>query len=137
VLRAYDNIPVLSYVLLGGRCRQCKAGISIRYPIVEVVTMAVFIGHYLALGPDIILVPRLLFACTLIVLFAIDLEHHLLPNVITLPGIVVGLAFSAYPPGCSRPNWRPRRWRRPVAVGEACLMLLRTGRHGRRRRCWA
>jgi leader peptidase (prepilin peptidase) / N-methyltransferase len=100
MLRAYDNIPVLSYVLLGGRCRQCKAGISIRYPIVEVVTMAVFIGHYLALGPDIILVPRLLFACTLIVLFAIDLEHHLLPNVITLPGIVVGLAFSLMlPPG--------------------------------------
>jgi leader peptidase (prepilin peptidase)/N-methyltransferase len=87
-------------VLLGGRCRQCKAGISIRYPIVEVVTMVVFIGHYLALGPDIILVPRLLFACTLIVLFAIDLEHHLLPNVITLPGILVGLAFSTMlPPG--------------------------------------
>ena len=51
-------------------------------------------------GPDIILVPRLLFACALIVLFAIDLEHHLLPNVITLPGIVVGLAFSLMlPPG--------------------------------------
>ena len=51
-------------------------------------------------GVDIILVPRLLFACALIVLFAIDLEHHLLPNVITLPGIAVGLAFSALlPPG--------------------------------------
>ncbi len=49
---------------------------------------------------DVILVPRLLFACILIVLFAIDLEHHLLPNVITLPGIVVGLAFSTMlPPG--------------------------------------
>jgi leader peptidase (prepilin peptidase)/N-methyltransferase len=100
VLKWYDNIPVLSYAMLGGRCRQCKAGISIRYPIVEVVTMAIFVAHYLVFGADIILVPRLLFATALIVLFAIDLEHHLLPNVITLPGIVIGLAFSVMlPPG--------------------------------------
>jgi len=100
VLRWFDNIPVLSYAILGGRCRGCKAGISIRYPIVELVTMAIFVFHFQVFGPDILLVPRLLFACALIVLFAIDLEHHLLPNVITLPGIVVGLAFSAIlPPG--------------------------------------
>ena len=62
--------------------------------------MAIFVAHFLVLGPDIILVPRLVFACALIVLFAIDLEHHLLPNVITLPGVVVGLAFSLMlPPG--------------------------------------
>ena len=95
-----DNIPVVSYAMLGGRCRKCKAGISIRYPIVEILTMAIFVLHVLVLRLDISLVPRLLFACALIVLFAIDLEHHLLPNVITLPGIVVGLAFSVMlPPG--------------------------------------
>ena len=100
VLRWYDNFPVLSYAMLGGKCRQCRASISIRYPIVELVTMAIFVAHFLVLGPDIILVPRLVFACALIVLFAIDLEHHLLPNVITLPGVVVGLAFSLMlPPG--------------------------------------
>jgi leader peptidase (prepilin peptidase)/N-methyltransferase len=100
VLRWYDNVPVLSYVLLGGRCRGCKARISPRYPIVELITMAVFVAHGLVFGVDIILVPRLLFACALIVLFAIDLEHHLLLDVITLPGIVVGLAFSLLlPPG--------------------------------------
>ena len=100
VLRWYDNVPVLSYVLLGGRCRGCKARISARYPIVELITMAVFVAHGLVFGIDIILVPRLLFACALIVLFAIDLEHHLLLDVITLPGIVVGLAFSLLlPPG--------------------------------------
>ncbi len=99
-LRWIDNIPVVSYALLGGRCRQCRAPISMRYPIVEILTMAMFVLHYLVLGLDIILVPRLLFACAMIVLFAIDLEHHLLPNVITIPGIVVGLAFSAMlPPG--------------------------------------
>jgi leader peptidase (prepilin peptidase) / N-methyltransferase len=100
VLKWYDNVPVLSYALLGGKCRSCKAGISIRYPIVELVTMGIYVAHYLVFGADIILIPRLLFATALIVLFAIDLEHHLLPNVITLPGIVVGLAFSAMlPPG--------------------------------------
>jgi leader peptidase (prepilin peptidase) / N-methyltransferase len=100
VLRWFDNIPVVSYALLAGRCRQCRTPISIRYPIVELLTMAVFVGHYLVFGWDIILVPRLFFASILIALFAIDLEHHLLPNVITLPGIAVGLAFSAMlPPG--------------------------------------
>ena len=95
-----DNIPVLSYVTLGGRCRKCRTPISIRYPIVEVLTMALFVVHYLVFGLDILLVPRLLFGCMLLVLFAIDLEHHLLPNAITLPGIVVGLAFSLLlPPG--------------------------------------
>jgi leader peptidase (prepilin peptidase) / N-methyltransferase len=100
VLRWIDNVPIVSYAMLGGRCRQCRTPISIRYPIVEFVTMAVFVLHYLVFGLDIILVPRLLFAAILIVLFAIDLEHHLLPNIITLPGIGVGLAFSALlPPG--------------------------------------
>jgi leader peptidase (prepilin peptidase) / N-methyltransferase len=99
-LRWYDNIPVVSYVLLGARCRRCKAPISARYPIIELVTMGVFLAHYVVIGPDILLVPRLLFAGTLIVLFAIDLEHQLLPNAITLPGIVVGLIFSLLlPPG--------------------------------------
>lgn len=99
-LRWYDNIPVVSYALLGGRCRSCRSRISIRYPIIEIITMAVFLAHYWIIGPDIILVPRLFFACMLIVLFAIDLEHHLLPNAITLPGIVIGLLFSLLlPPG--------------------------------------
>ncbi len=100
VLRWIDNIPVFSYVMLGGRCRGCKAPISPRYPIIELVTMATFLAHYAVFGLDIMLVPRLVFACAMIVLFAIDLEHHLLPNAITLPGIVMGLAFSVFlPPG--------------------------------------
>jgi leader peptidase (prepilin peptidase) / N-methyltransferase len=99
-LRWYDNVPVLSYVLLRGRCRQCAAPISARYPFVELVTMAVFLAHYAVFGLDVLLVPRLLFACALVVLFAIDLEHHLLPDAITLPGIVAGVLFSlALPPG--------------------------------------
>ena len=100
-LRWFDNIPVLSYVLLlRGRCRQCRAPISIRYPIVELVTMVVFLLHWWVFGWTALMVVRLAFACALIVLFAIDLEHHLLPNVITLPGIAAGLIVSAvFPPG--------------------------------------
>jgi leader peptidase (prepilin peptidase) / N-methyltransferase len=99
-LRWFDNIPVASYAALGGRCRKCRTRISIRYPLVELATMALFVIHGEAFGWSAVLVPRLLFACAMVVLFAIDLEHHLLPNVITLPGIAVGLISSAVlPPG--------------------------------------
>ena len=99
-LRPYDNIPVLSYVLLRGRCRKCRTPISIRYPLVELITMALFVIHGEVFGWSALLVPRLLFACAMVVLFAIDLEHQLLPNVITLPGIAIGLIASAVlPPG--------------------------------------
>jgi leader peptidase (prepilin peptidase) / N-methyltransferase len=96
----FENIPVLSYAVLGGRCRKCRTRISIRYPLVELATMALFIVHGEVFGWSALLVPRLLFACAMVVLFAIDLEHHLLPNVITLPGIAIGLISSAVlPPG--------------------------------------
>ncbi len=99
-LRWFDNIPVVSYALLGGRCRKCRTAISIRYPLVELATMALFVVHGEVFGWSALLVPRLLFACAMIVLFAIDLEHHLLPNVITLPAIALGLISSAVlPPG--------------------------------------
>ena len=99
-LRWFDNIPLLSWAILRGRCRKCGNPISIRYPIVELLTMAMFVGHWWMFGWTILMVVRLVFACALIVLFAIDLEHHLLPNVITLPGIVAGLICSLIvPPG--------------------------------------
>ncbi len=96
----YENIPIASYAVLGGRCRTCGSRISIRYPLIEAITMGVFLWHWYVFGLQPILIPKLLFACALIVLFAIDLEHQILPNVITLPGIVAGLAFSLiWPPG--------------------------------------
>jgi leader peptidase (prepilin peptidase)/N-methyltransferase len=99
-LQWYDNIPVVSYAVLGGRCRKCRAPISIRYPLVELATMALFVLHGAVFGWSVLLIPRLLFACAMVVLFAIDLEHHLLPNVITLPGMAIGLISSAVlPPG--------------------------------------
>lgn len=99
-LRWYDNIPVLSYASLRGRCRSCARPISIQYPIIEIVTAVVFLLHWYAFGPTIMLPVRLLFGCALIVLFMIDLEHQILPDVITLPGIVLGVVCSVFlPPG--------------------------------------
>ncbi len=99
-LRWYDNVPVLSYLWLRARCRSCRAPISGRYPIVELVTMGVFLLHHAVFGWTALLVPRLLLACALIVLFEIDREHQILPDAITLPGIGLGLAFAIWlPPG--------------------------------------
>jgi leader peptidase (prepilin peptidase)/N-methyltransferase len=99
-LRWFENIPVASYAVLRGRCRNCRAPISIRYPAIEIATMGLFLLHGAALGWTPLLVPRLVFACVLVVLFFIDLEHHLLPDVITLPGILLGLvASTVLPPG--------------------------------------
>lgn len=95
-----DNIPVVSYLALRGRCRYCEVPISMRYPIVEALTCGVFVLHGFVFGPTPLLAVRLAFACALIVLFAIDLEHQILPNVITLPGIVAGFVSSLFlPPG--------------------------------------
>jgi len=96
----YDNIPVFSYAALRGRCRSCGTPISIRYPLVEIVTASIVLWHWIVFGPTPLFAVRVVFAAALIVLFAIDLEHQLLPDVITLPGIVAGFACSWFlPPG--------------------------------------
>ena len=96
----YENVPVAAWLVLRGRCRTCRERISVMYPIVELVTGAAFVAGYVIYGPTPLLAARLLFACAMIVLFAIDLRHQILPNVITLPGIVIGFVLSvALPPG--------------------------------------
>ena len=101
MLAWFENIPIVSYLVLRGRCRACRATISLRYPFVELLTAVMFAGVWWFYGPSVLLISRLLFGCALIVLFAIDLEYQLLPNVITLPGIVIGFAFSFLTP----PGW--------------------------------
>lgn len=99
-LRWFENVPVLSWVVLGAKCARCKAPISVQYPLVELTTAVLFVlvTWLTPVGP--LLAARLLFVCALVVLFGIDLEHQLLPNVITLPGVVVGVIFSLVnPPG--------------------------------------
>jgi leader peptidase (prepilin peptidase) / N-methyltransferase len=97
----YENLPLVSYLALRGRCRTCPGAISARYPIVEALTAAMFAGAAWYYGPTMLLASRLVLGCALIVLFAIDLEHYILPNVITVPGIVAGFAFSLV----TEPGW--------------------------------
>jgi len=116
-LKPYDNIPVISYLLLGGRCRACKEPISLQYPIVEIVTASLFVGSYLWFESPL-LFARIAFACALVVLFFVDLEHHRLPNEITLPGIVVGFACSLFLP----PGWKDSLL--GILIGGGSLWLL-------------
>jgi leader peptidase (prepilin peptidase)/N-methyltransferase len=99
----YDNIPVVSYLALGGKCRRCGLAISALYPAVEAVTALAFVGQGLVIGEDWpLLASRLVFTAMLVVLFGTDLQTMRLPNVITLPGIVLGLISSFLlppPPG--------------------------------------
>ena len=98
----YENVPILSFLALRARCRTCREPISVRYPFVEALTAAMFAGAWWYYGPGVLLASRLAFGCMLFALFAIDLEHHLLPNAITLPGIVAGFLFSLF----TEPGWQ-------------------------------
>ncbi len=116
-LKAYDNIPVISYLMLRGRCRTCGEPISLRYPVIELLTAAMFLAALLFFDPPM-LYQRLLFGCAMIVLFVIDLEHRILPDVITLPGIVLGFVFSLFMP----PGWKDSLI--GIIVGGGSLWLM-------------
>jgi leader peptidase (prepilin peptidase)/N-methyltransferase len=88
----YDNIPLLSYVLLRGRCRSCGTGFSLRYPAVELLTALLVAASFLAFGLSGKAVVAAFFCSVLVVLSAIDLEHRILPDRIVLPSAAVVLA---------------------------------------------
>ena len=122
-----ENVPILSYVFLGGRCNVCKVPISPRYPLVEALTAALFAAGWWYYGPGPLLASRLIFGCSLIVLFAIDLEHHLLPNIITLTGIAIGFLFSFV----NRPGWKDSLI--GIVIGGGVLYLIAKGYYRIRR----
>ena len=93
-IRTYDNIPILSYILLRGKCRFCKEQISIIYPAVELLSGLIFLSLYLWHGLSWEFASKLFLFTSLMVIFFIDLKHQLIPDVITLPGIAAGLIFS-------------------------------------------
>ncbi len=98
---AIDNVPVLSWLALRGRCRGCSAPISWRYPLIEAITGALFVGCVARFGATWEALAAAVFCCLMVALAAIDLEHFLLPDRITLPGIAVGLALQPWLPGTS------------------------------------
>src|SRR2546421_1812267 len=94
-IKPWDNVPILSWLLLRGRCRGCGERISPRYPLVELATAAVFVAVILARGANDDLVALLPFAAMLIAVADIDLEHRIVPNKILLPLAVWGVGASA------------------------------------------
>lgn len=99
-LRAIDNVPILSWLALRGRCHHCQAPISTQYPLVELATGVLFVLVTWLTPGGPLLVARLLLVAILIALFGIDLHHQILPNAITVPGTAVGFLFSLVgPPG--------------------------------------
>ncbi|HHC08583.1 MAG TPA: prepilin peptidase [Actinobacteria bacterium] len=88
-----DNVPVVSWILLRGRCRACGAPIGIRYPIVELLTAALFAAAGVVVGPRAVLPAYLWFVGVTLVLAVVDLERKLIPNRILYPGTVVGVVL--------------------------------------------
>jgi leader peptidase (prepilin peptidase)/N-methyltransferase len=114
-IRARDNVPLLSYVLLRGRCRDCKAPIGWRYPAVELATALLGAGCFAAFGFSLHALAAALFCVALVAISAIDIERRIVPNRIVLPATVVVLALML--------AWQPSvEW--PVAGFGAALFLF-------------
>jgi leader peptidase (prepilin peptidase) / N-methyltransferase len=100
----YDNIPLLSYVWLRGRCRSCGAAIPWRYPLVELAGGLMALALWSTFPDKLILLAYGPFCLALVALTAIDLEHRLLPDAITIPGTILGLLLSLVLPHLSFPE---------------------------------
>jgi leader peptidase (prepilin peptidase) / N-methyltransferase len=88
-VRFYDNIPLVSYIVLKGKCRDCGGKISWRYPLVELITAVLSLLLFLQFGLTLRFLIFFIFVCVLIVITFIDLDHQIIPDVLTLPGIPV------------------------------------------------
>lgn len=95
-IKPYDNIPVLSWLLLRGRCRKCKAPISAQYPAVELLTGLLFVGCYLMFGLSFEALKWAVFAAILVVLTVTDLRERILPDVVNFTGLGLALLLSLF-----------------------------------------
>jgi leader peptidase (prepilin peptidase) / N-methyltransferase len=95
-IKAYDNIPVVSYLLLGGKCRGCKTHISRMYPLVEFLTGVLFLGSFLAFGLTVETIKWCAFSAILVVLVFTDYRERILPDVVNYTGFAIGLVLSLF-----------------------------------------
>lgn len=97
-IRFYDNVPVLSYLVLGGKCRGCGEKISPRYPLVEFLTACLSALLMYRFGPSVSYIAYIVFAASLVVITFIDIDHRIIPDKISLPAIPIGFALSFFLP---------------------------------------
>lgn len=121
-IKAYDNIPVLSYLLLRGKCRACGLKISVAYPLVELLTPVCFLLLYARFSLGVPFFASCLFASALIALCFIDLYHQVLPDEITLPGLALALLYSGL-----RPDMTLRQALAGAIVGAGFLLAVYGG----------
>jgi len=93
----YDNIPVISYLLIQGRCRKCKKQISFQYPLVELLSISFFFIIYFFYGATITTLLLIILALSFIIIFFIDLKHFMIPNILTFPLMILGFVKSFDP----------------------------------------
>lgn len=120
-IRPIDNVPILSWLALRGRCRTCSSPISIRYPLVEAVTAALFVGAAWRLGARAELADFCVFFAFLVALSGIDLDHHILPSRVIYPGAGASLVLLAIASGVDH-NWH--RYQDAVVGGALALAAL-------------
>jgi leader peptidase (prepilin peptidase)/N-methyltransferase len=94
LIRFYDNIPILSYIVLRGKCRHCSASIALRYPVVELISGVFALGVYLKYGIRFEALIYYAFIAALLLITFIDIDHQIIPDVVTLPGIPIFFAAS-------------------------------------------
>ena len=99
MIAAYDNIPVLSWVLLGGKCRNCKARVSVQYPMVELATGLIWAGSVYALGPTLEAGRGAVLLTLLLGIALTDARFYIIPDEFSVGGAVLGLAFAFVPGG--------------------------------------
>ncbi len=125
-IKFYDNIPVLSYIILGGRCRSCRAPISIQYPVVEFVTASLFAASWILTGGTISwqLGAALIFTVIGIAVTGIDFHHRIIPDELSVGGLAIGLILA---PLCAH-AWSGLLWAFIAAIfGAVLLYLVRVG----------
>lgn len=94
MIKFYDNIPILSYLWLKGRCRHCNTPIFFRYPLVEAISGLGALSIFLAFGLTLQGLVYFIFITSLLIITFIDIDHKIIPNVITIPGIPIGLLLA-------------------------------------------
>ena len=121
-IKPYDNIPIISYLVLRGRCRNCKTKISPIYPVVELLTAVMSLLLFLRYGLSLQYPVTFVFTCTLIIVTFIDIDHQIIPDVITLPGIPIFFLSAIFVM-----NIRPLDSLLGIFIGGGCLYLVAAG----------
>jgi len=121
-IKFYDNIPILSYLLLRGKCRQCKGHISFRYPVVEVLSGLICLALFIKYGLTLQSLLFLLFTAALIIITFIDLDYQIIPDIISIPGIFSGIGASFFIPIMS---WLESIF--GILIGGGFLLLVAIG----------